>query len=153
MSMYWLCVHVYWTFLPSFWSQCKHVFAVLSACDTVCNFSNSPDPPIPFKCPGMNAYKSALFSVREKVESDLTWGQILERFSLSCSKKRKHSKSYNKSFSDKTIPKKPKKEIAAEKSAQQIFLEKRKVVDLRKECERRGLITQGKKTEFVVRLM
>jgi hypothetical protein len=46
----------------------------------------------------------------------------------------KHSKSSNKFLNDKAASKKKKREIKAEKSAQQIFLEKKKLVDLRKEC-------------------
>lgn len=134
-------------------AQCKHIFALLSACDAIRNFSVTHDPPPQFRRPGMRIYESAPLSVREKVEFDLSWDMILERFSVACPKKRKHSKSYNKFISEKVISKKRKKDIEAEKSAQQIFLEKRNIADLRKECERRGLISQGKKAELVARLL
>ena len=77
------CVCTAYSHLPSSTAaQCKHIFALLGACEAICNFSDSVDPPPQFYHPGMHVYGSAPQSVQVKVELDLTWNAILGRSTL-----------------------------------------------------------------------
>ena len=49
-------------------AQCKHIFALLGACDAVHNFSSAIDPPPQFFRPGMRVYRSAPQLVREMLK-------------------------------------------------------------------------------------
>ena len=58
------CVCTAHSHLPSSTAaQCKHIFALLGACEDKCNFSDLVDPPPQFFQPGMRVYGRAPQSV------------------------------------------------------------------------------------------
>lgn len=59
---------------------CKHAVAILAALDALRNDSTCPSPPKRFKRKGMGVYKGAPELVQEKVEANLTWPMIINRF-------------------------------------------------------------------------
>ena len=65
----------------------KHPVAILVALEAIRNSSHENEAPKRFRRIGMRVFKGAPERVREKVEVDLTWPMIIDRFSTSYEKK------------------------------------------------------------------
>ncbi len=87
-------------------AQCKHIFALLAACNSVKNHSADVTPLPQYHRPGMAGYKSAPQSICKKVDVDLHWTMILVWFSSPGPKKQKFAKNHNKFFSRNSLHRK-----------------------------------------------
>jgi hypothetical protein len=133
---------------------CKHPVAILASLDAMRNSSHLglDLPPKRFKRAGMGVYKSAPKRVKDKVDADLRWCDILHRLVSICPKKRIGSKGYHKFHHTKVLTKKQKKLQHKEKPQVERFLEIYTVVELKEECKKRGLKLKGNKGELIEKL-
>jgi hypothetical protein len=132
---------------------CKHPVALLAALDAIRNAFYELKPPKRFRRVGMSFYVTAPDHVKDKVEADLTWEDVVKRFSEKCEKKRKHVTGYNKFISSEVLTKKQKRVLSSKVSTEEKVLRSRKVSELREECKRRNISCQGKKKEDLVLLL
>lgn len=117
---------------------CKHAAALLLACVALRDYANEFIPPKIFQRSNMKRFESAPQKLREQVEFDLKWTDIINRLRNPPSKKRKYATSYNVFIRE---PEKPKKKMRIIND-----LTTWKVKHLKKACKEKGLKVSGKKS-------
>jgi hypothetical protein len=123
---------------------CKHVSALLLACIILNDFSTNLTPPKLFHRPNMKRFESANLKLKEQVECDLSWPEIIERLKNPPPKKCGKSAIYK--FISISVWKK-------QKITDIDPLSLCTVVQLKQMLKEKGLPISGKKSELILRLV
>jgi hypothetical protein len=124
---------------------CKHISALLLAIIAHRDYQNFTEAPKIFRRSNMNRFAGAPPMLKDKLDYEMSWSNLLSQIVGSVPKKRLHSTSYNKLLRTQQHSKKKKKKDDNDLSS---FT----VKELQSKLRTKGLSTTGKKKELIDRL-